>query len=235
MGGFKSPSSFDDAMRKLLSLLVLVVLAAGCTSPGSDEVTPTPTPTSPSDPVFPTPTPTPVTPETNETNGTLPDTNETDTDNSTNETPTNTTPVTKRVAWSFNLTIGSSGSGVPVPGTTAGTAEANCVSIPSTHIFRGMANATWNATTNAFGSPATFDLILQGANNTTANATGVSPLNITIPEIPAEGNSTVLVQYTTPPALPTQTAVKMDLWFDMLENATAPTQPVPAACPRVAK
>lgn len=234
MVGFKSPSGIAGAMRKLLSLLALVALIAGCTSPSNDTPTPTPATTTPADPVFPTPTPTPATPTPgNSTNETMPDTNETTPDTNETEPPMNETPVTKRVTWSFNLTIGAAGSSV-IPGTSAGTAEANCISIPSTHIYGGMANATWNATSSAVGAPTSFDLRLKGANNTSANATGVSPLSITFPEIPTGGNSTVLVQYTSPPALPTQTAVKLDLWFDMMDNMTAPTMPVPAACARVA-
>lgn len=221
-------------MRKLLAIAIIFVLAAGCMGLGAkdEETTPTPTP-SPDDP-FPTPatpSPTPASP-----------TPEPPTPSPTPATPTPTpatptpeVPATQRINWTFNLTVGgaSSPGGLPSSGTT----NLNCVVIPSTYILVGMANATWTETASGLpgASPARLEILLQGAGNVSANVTGTSPLALAIPTIQKVGDSTLILQHESPPALPSQTSVRLDIWFDIPAADGAPGMPGgPTSCDRVA-
>ncbi|HUR68705.1 MAG TPA: hypothetical protein VM370_05615 [Candidatus Thermoplasmatota archaeon] len=209
-------------MRKLVALVLLSMLIAGCTKEGGDP-TPTPSSSTPTtSPVFPTPSPT--RPPTASPTPASP----TPTAPSPSPTPSTPTPPAAPtvVNWSFTLSVGSATSVLPVPGAPDPSPETNCIKVPSAQILAGGANATWGGTTPLSGT--SLDLIGQGTGFN-ASASGGAPLSIGIPAIPA-GNETTILMQLTDPGVPTRLSVTLDVWLSVA--GAAPAQPTVVTCPR---
>lgn len=217
-------------MRALLVLLLSALLVAGCTGGGDgDDPDPTPSPTAQPSPTpttepSPTPTPTPTV-----TSSTTP---------SPTPVPTPSPPAagTKRVNFTYDLTVGGTGASISIPGAVNQSGH-NCFPIAATRILVGNATGTWNATAGSLGGPAGAPPIVQfflldASGAKLANATGGPPLSLELPPVEKSAGDLLFVAQTESAAA-APTSLALEIVFDIPENDGAPGRGEPRLCDRI--
>lgn len=200
---------------RALCLLVVIVLASGCT--GAQDVTAT-TPSSPSAPSDASPTPT--TPAASPSPATPPPTAASPT-----PTPAPTpAPERKSVTWSYTVTAAHRASSLP-------GSEGNCIVIPAARILGGNVTATWTSDAPVIGTTA--ELVVT-SGTIDVRTTGTSNMSLELPEIPAREPTKVAVFLTDAFedfTVPEPVSVELKIVFFIPASNGAPGEPgAPSHC-----